>query len=79
MEHLHRHHGVDHLHRAARRCTEANPCIGIFDEMGGSGDGRCEGRHNALVAVTAPLLLSELRAFAYLAKALHSRQAPAWR
>ncbi|MDR3414086.1 MAG: hypothetical protein P4L87_24515, partial [Formivibrio sp.] len=30
---------------------------------------------NALVAVTAPLLLTELRALAHLAKTLHSRQA----
>ena len=42
--------------------------------MGGSGAGRCEGRHNALVAVTAPLLLAELRALAHLAKTLNSRQ-----
>ncbi len=54
---------------------KANPRIAIFDEMGGSGAGRCEGRHNALVAVTAHLLLTELRALAHLAKTLHSRQA----
>ena len=29
---------------------KANPRIAIFDEMGGSGAGRCEGRHNALVS-----------------------------
>ena len=53
---------------------QANPRIAIFDEMGGSGTGCCEGRHNALVAVTAPLLLAELRALAHLAKTLNSRQ-----
>jgi hypothetical protein len=34
-----------------------DPRIAIFDEMGGSGDGRREGRLNAVLATTAPDLL----------------------
>ena len=62
-------------HPAANGC-KADPRIAIFDELGGSGAGRCEGRQNALVAVTASLLLTDLRALAHLAKTLHSRQRP---
>jgi len=38
---------------------QCNLCIAILDEIGESGAGSCEGRHNALVTVTTPLQLTE--------------------
>jgi hypothetical protein len=43
--------------RPANNGCKADPRIAIFDEMGGSGDGRREGRLNAILATTAPELL----------------------
>ena len=43
--------------RPAANGCKADPRIAIFDEMGGSGDGRREGRLNAILAATAPDLL----------------------
>jgi len=43
--------------RPAANGCKADPRIAIFDEMGGSGEGRREGRLNAILATTAPDLL----------------------
>ncbi len=49
----------DEFRREQGDPIQCNVYIAILDEIGESGAGSCEGRHNALVTVATPLLLTE--------------------